>query len=780
MRPKIIILSSVLLLTLILGACSFPKAAKKTEELKTKELEDVSETIYGSEDLVLSSANLKKFKNHDEFQEFLADVNLKLDDFSMPDNAADLNPLLELDVNGADIIRQGGGHTYALVRNDVYIIKTSPVAEARALVKLSFPDQPSMIYLSNDRLVVIGADSQIMASSVYAKFKRQSPYTYLKIYDVSNPEEANEIRTLNFEGSYYDSRLIANNLYLFIDNYREHEIKESLSPRLVDGNSLLSSSCETGKKCYAPEIYYFDIPYDSYRLFSVNSLDLSNDDASVTAQSYLLSDSQKLHLAANNLYLSSSQSLNETELRSVVLREIILPRLSGAEKKSIISLESLANTVFSNLDLSENSLKIYHSYISSQPRSEREILEKEISAALKKTYEQEADNLERSTIYRFSLSQGSSVFRAQAVLKGLLLNDHSLYEDTKANLQVITRTSIAADLASFKKKFYSNLYTLNSALKPIASLEKFSDNDKYSSIKYIGDMAFLYGANETDLEIIDLKNALAPKFLGAASMPAAYHFLSYYKENILIGLGEATEADAYGNEKSIGLKLSLLDFNNPLKPQELNSYIIGANNSRSILLDSRSPFLFSLDKNILSIPASLTSPANTQQPYFSGSLIFTIDNNIFELKGQIDHSDGGRYRAADYTCGQNCFDNSVKRSYYLNDNLYTFSNKYLKINRLADLSPIQAIKLIADTELDLNFIPLDVSVAEQISEPNPELMPDNLNPLGPVFEAGQEDMTDSLPDKAETETLDGDEEIGELPPVDNPAEQMFPMPGRVN
>ena len=59
----------------------------------------------------------------------------------------------------------------------------------------------------------------------------------------------------------------------------------------------------------------------------------------------------------------------------------------------------------------------------------------------------------------------------------------------------------------------------------------------------------------------------------------------------------------------------------------------------------------------------------------------------------MDHSDDGRASGADFWQGGEYYDNSVKRSLYVGADLYTFSNNYLKINRLAGLEAVQTLDL---------------------------------------------------------------------------------------
>jgi len=92
----------------------------------------------------------------------------------------------------------------------------------------------------------------------------------------------------------------------------------------------------------------------------------------------------------------------------------------------------------------------------------------------------------------------------------------------------------------------------------------------------------------------------------------------------------------------------------------------------------------------------LTVPPKTSALFrapFRGAAVFTVTPQGFELKGKIDHSDGKLDTETEYWYGYSYYDTTVKRSLYIDDLLYTYSNKYLKINQLTDLDSVKKLEL---------------------------------------------------------------------------------------
>ncbi len=141
------------------------------------------------------------------------------------------------------------------------------------------------------------------------------------------------------------------------------------------------------------------------------------------------------------------------------------------------------------------------------------------------------------------------------------------------------------------------------------------------------------------------------------------------------------------------MKLSLFDVSDVNSPKEIDTFIIGESGSDSIAAQDHKAFLFSRERNLLVIPVSLMEKEKQQWAEFTfgGALVFKVDTKGFTLRGRIDHSDSGAPSGEDYWSGYSYYDNTVKRSLYIDDVLYTFSNSYLKANSLSDLRELKKV-----------------------------------------------------------------------------------------
>lgn len=116
--------------------------------------------------------------------------------------------------------------------------------------------------------------------------------------------------------------------------------------------------------------------------------------------------------------------------------------------------------------------------------------------------------------------------------------------------------------------------------------------------------------------------------------------------------------------------------------------------SDSPALRDHKAVLFSRAKNLLAIPVSISPPfrimeAPQKWPYYSpwqGVYVFNISPDYgIKLKGKVEHPAGGIYGKETAA--------PVKRSLYIEDTLYTVSDRLVKMNRLEDLKEIKRLEL---------------------------------------------------------------------------------------
>jgi uncharacterized secreted protein with C-terminal beta-propeller domain len=743
----------------VLSGCSLfskilpkPKPAAKTEPLK-----NITEQL-------AAQSKIKKFENYDELKIFLeqnssgsyngynswggasrvtlgemakdAGINAPTDKTISQEaglgagsqDYSKTNVQVE-GVDEADIIKTDGKYIYAVVNENLFIIEARPAEEAKVLSKIAFESRPQDIYVNGDSLVVFGQDDLIYNTEVYKGFKRRGNFTFFKVFDITDKKNPKQARDLDFEGDYSNSRMIGDYVYFVTANFNYNYYDDEMPiPRMIENGKAVSVDCASDKAgCVIPDVYYFDIPYESYNFTSVNAINIKKHNQKVAGDIYLLSGNQNMYVSQNNIYITYTKYISEYQLMMEVMKEIVYPRLSAKDQEKITKIEATENYILNQAEKIAKIGRIIERYQASLPPEEQEKLAKEMEEKMKQKYQDISKELEKTVIHKIAIKDGELEYKASGEVTGQVLNQFSMDENNGFFRIATTKNQTWSRFEEENRESYNNLYVLDENLKPAGALEDLAKGEKIYSVRFMQNRAYMVTFKQMDpLFVIDLADPKNPKVLGELKIPGYSDYLHPYDDTTLIGLGKDTGETEWGGVRTKGLKLSLFDVSNVSEPKEIDTYIMGDEGSDSIALRDHKAFLFSRDKNLLVIPVSIQEPGaiiseleplngfieeNILSGYpkltFSGAAVFKVDKSGFELKGKIDHSDNGKPADSDHWQGYSYYDNTVKRSLYIDDVLYTFSNKYLKMNKIEDLAPIKNLELKkekSDSGGDFNII----------------------------------------------------------------------------
>lgn len=749
MSKRIFKLSLILVvLAILVSGCTLPW--KKKASVDNPGSDNPNGVISGETDTSASSTKrIKKFSSYDELKTFLEENSADSQNYgggimmrdtvmtslptmanglgatkvmsessvgldsagapATPDYSSTNNQVVGVDE--ADIIKTDGNYIYALVRNDLKIIKAIPATEATVVSTITFKSRPQDIFINGTSLAVFGADGQIYAMEMYSSFRRQNPYTFFKVFDLTNPADPKLVRDLDFEGSYTDARLIGDYAYLFTNSSASYIENEPLVPRVLDNGEVLASSCEVSAKCFMPDVYYFDIPYDNYNFTNITAINIKDNSEEIKGQSYLMNYGQNLYVSQNNIYITYTEYLNEYDLEQIVKRELIFSKLSADDQAKISKIEAADNFILSKNEKKMKVAAFIDRYLNSLSSDEQTAIQTGIDDGLKQKLAEQVKNMEKTVIHKIGVNGKNVEYRGMGEVSGQVLNQFSMDENGDYFRIATTRNQIWSRLTDKPEESYSNVYVLDSELKIVGSLENIATTERIYSARFMGDRVYLVTFRRTDpLYAIGLSDPTKPSVLGAIKVPGFSTYLHPADKNgnKIIGFGRDAEAEGETSVKVKGLKVALFDFTDLSQPKELDSYLIGDMTSDSIALNDHKAFLYSESKNLLALPVVLR---DNNKISFAGSMVFGITDNRFVLKGKIDHSEGGNFSESDYWRGFSYYDNTVKRSLYINDNLYTFSNKFLKVNSLSDLSPVKSLTLTTGGD-DYIITPMPLSGSE--------------------------------------------------------------------
>jgi hypothetical protein len=267
---------------------------------------------------------------------------------------------------------------------------------------------------------------------------------------------------------------------------------------------------------------------------------------------------------------------------------------------------------------------------------------------------------EETLIYRVKLDRENIVAEAEGAVLGYVLNQFSM--DEYNGFFRIATTKWTSDGSK------NNLFVLNMSLNVVGKLEGLAPGERIYSARFMGDRCYLVTFRQIDsFFVIDIGDPVEPKVLGYLKIPGFSGYLHPYDENHIIGIGKQDN----------NVKLSLFNVTNVTAPTETAKYVVQADWSDSTVLMDHKAFLFDKPKQLLALPVSISMHAC--------AYVFNISlEQGFRLKGNITHQN----HADQFESGL-----QVKRILYIDNVLYTISDKKIKMNSLENLGEINEVEL---------------------------------------------------------------------------------------
>jgi len=595
-------------------------------------------------------------------------------------------------VDEGDIVKNDGKYVYAISGNNVFIMDAYPADGAKILSTIVFDSTPQNLYLNGKYLVVYGNESNISVKPFADIIRQNSSYTFFKVFDITDKANPRQVRDLEFEGWYSNSRMIGDYVYLVTSQPTYYMTDPYPLPMILEDEQLMPVDGSI-PNCNCPDIYYVDVPYQPYNFTTVTAINVIDNEEKLDSNVYLINNTENMYVSEDNIYLVYTKYLSETQLRLEVLKEAVVSRLSAADTAKINEIQSVPSHI---LTLEEKTVKINQivaKYVQSLSEKTQEALEDEVDARMKQKYEDISAELEKTVIHKININKNTLTYQGSGEVTGNVLNQFSM-DEKDGNLRIATtkNRTWSSFTSSENLESYNNVYVLDKNLKVVGKVEKLAKGERIYSARFMQNRAYVVTFKQTDpLYVIDLTDPKNPAVLGELKVPGFSSYLHPYDDTTLIGFGK----DATDTGATQGLKLSLYDVSDVNNLKEIDTYTMGESGSTSIALDDHKAFLFDKEKELLVVPVQLNNSAGYSYNYIQGAMVFKVTKDGFTFRKRIDHSTGADQSETRKIYGYSYYDETVKRSLYINDILYTLSDRYLKMNNLTNLEEVKTVNLKA-------------------------------------------------------------------------------------
>ncbi len=597
-------------------------------------------------------------------------------------------------VDEADLVKTDGDYIYVISGNKVAIIQARPAGKARKLSEIKLEGQPVEAFINGNTLVVFGNGPE--------------PGTmFVNKYDVTDRSKPELVQNNKCDGYHVNSRMTGDQVYVVINTpvYRWD----------AGGNrtgAVLPRITTNGQVRTVPptEIHYFPYPDYSYQYTTVLTMDLGKSSAPVRNKTFLTGTSQNLYVSQNNIYLAGGKAPDFALYTGKLLDGLIatVPPEIAAKIKAVRNSGQDYDKQLQQVE------SIIDEYLDQLDYDKALALEEKIAAYRDKWYRDLARDQNKTVIYKLGINNGQVTYRARGEVDGRVLNQFSM--DEHNGYFRIATTSEGFWFAG-QPDPKNNIFVLDENMNVTGKITGLAPTERIYSARFMGDRAYLVTFRQVDpLFVIDLKNPTAPKVLGELKIPGYSDYLHPYDENHLIGIGRevtvVTEPQPQPLRPTImppptrqrGVKIALFDVSNPNAPREIAKYVVERDDSDSPALRDHRAVLFSKERNLLVIPINyytyrimndqpVAQPATKILPAeqgWQGVYVFEISpQKGIRLRGKVEHPAGTITRG-----GMEYYRfNTVKRSLYIDDVLYTVSDMVVKLNDLDTLRQLKQISI---------------------------------------------------------------------------------------
>ena len=576
-------------------------------------------------------------------------------------------------VDEADILKNDGKYIYAIANGKLFIVEAYPAESSKIIATVDMAQvYPIEMFISSDseELLLfsrkgysygetysagISSPSKMMVSPDYYPYYGGSGTT-VQLFDISTKETPILLKEVEFEGSYLTSRLVGNNAYFVINSN--------------------------------PRFYYSDIRYSS-----------GSDENSIIPLMKVDGEEEQIALPTEIGIMPRVRPQSFVTIASMNLK---------SEEITKETAVGSAQNVFS----STNNIYLADRIWDYSLEDTNSIIPAEVGMIIKSIYYPNWNATSKTVINKFHFSEGEVSFVGAGIVPGNILNQFSM-DEYESNFRIAT--TVEAGYSQFMgiegdiptNRSTNNLYVLDKDMELVGSLEGIAPDEKIYSVRFMGNKGYMVTFKYVDpLFVIDLSDPTNPNILGKLKIPGYSDYLHPIDETHLLGIGkdvnELEDAEKVHSQGAVyytavkGIKMAIFDVSDVENPIELAKYTIGDRGTESEALYNHKAILFDKEKELLIFPITIVENNGNATDYygqeqsFQGAVVMNVSlTDGFSERGKITHVSSEEELKRGYYYDSTSI---IRRSLFMDDVLYTFSDKMIKANNLIDLTSISEVK----------------------------------------------------------------------------------------
>ncbi len=253
-------------------------------------------------------------------------------------------------VDEADIVKTDGKYIYVISNKNLIIAEAFPAETAQILSKTDLEFNPTEIFIHKDVVLVFGqsyreyekqnAEKSIAPGEYYPYYG--SNLAVIKMIDISSKENPEIKRTVEFEGSYLNSRKINENVYFVINSYPNYRVLEDGGDGIVPLYSDSDKGDEFKEISRCTDIGYLP-PINPESFVTLASISMNNFNSEIEKET-VVGSAQNLYASQENLYIAQTQ-YNYTDYIPIVSEvvDVVKSVISNNTEQTSVHKFSLQN-----------------------------------------------------------------------------------------------------------------------------------------------------------------------------------------------------------------------------------------------------------------------------------------------------------------------------------------------------------------------------------------------------------------------------------------------------
>ena len=533
-------------------------------------------------------------------------------------------------VDESDIIKTDGDRLYIVSDEKVSLFDTTKPENTNLITQIDVPGRPLEVFLTDKNLIILAVNSHNGGYMPNVRYSySESSEVGIFIYDRS--DEIVREREVKVQGDFRNARLTDNTVYLLsTKNISYFEDDTRAVEDLIPTVSDRNSDYVRIGDCN--DIYFYGNGKNN--LSTITALNLDSGDLK---NNVFLGSIENVYMSRNNLYLAES-----------VYEQI----KTGSDSEGVLMEGSVPILPIPRpLPIVENTVSTH--------------------------------------IFKIELNKENINFKKVGIVDGTLLNQFSM-DEYDGNFRVATTENNTNSWEGFS---LNNIFILDQDMNIKGELRGLAKNEQIYSVRFLGERIYVVTFRQVDpLFVIDASDSTKPFVMGELKIPGFSSYLHPYDENHIIGIGK--QIDELTGQTN-GLKVSLFDIKDPKNPIEKDNLILGEYHVESEVFNNHKAFLFDRERELIVLPVEIYNKDYVVS--FVGFSVININlgEDSLSERGRISNSVKSKSEVIEDVVEFNpyYYSYSQKRSFYINDVLYTLRDNQLNYFELKTLKRIGTFDL---------------------------------------------------------------------------------------